>query len=192
MCTCLSVCAFTLVSVVTLCLFDPSDQDEEIRKIQAAVATGMTANASHLQAYLKTWNKYRDIWENNQDSFIQRYQRLNPPVTTFDADIQRHCPIKQLFLSKLLFTIMKHTFLLHFCFMPILWFTPRYTEKASSVQQEETVLNIWFVTLDCSPLKSSLVQLCSEWQTKFTQLLSHMASTRLKDLHASLQDNANR
>uniref|UniRef100_A0A4W6ECP9 Dynein axonemal heavy chain 2 n=1 Tax=Lates calcarifer TaxID=8187 RepID=A0A4W6ECP9_LATCA len=132
------------------------EQDEEIRKIQAAVATGMTANASHLQAYLKTWDKYRDIWEINKDSFIQRYQRLNPPVTSFDADIHR------------------------------------YTEKANSVQQEETVLNIRFVMLDCSPLKSSLVQHCSEWQTKLTQLLSHMASTRLKELHASLQANANR
>ncbi|KAF1380471.1 hypothetical protein PFLUV_G00164080 [Perca fluviatilis] len=132
------------------------EQDEEIRKIQAAISTGMTANESHLQAYLKTWDKYRDIWENNQDSFIQRYRRLNPPVTTFDADIHR------------------------------------YTEKASSVQQEETVFNIRFVMLDCSPLKSSLAQLCSEWQTKFTQLLSHMASTRLKELHASLQDNANK
>ncbi|XP_027143976.1 dynein heavy chain 2, axonemal isoform X2 [Larimichthys crocea] len=132
------------------------EQDEEIRKIQAAVATGMTANAGHLQAYLKTWDKYRDIWEINKDSFIQRYQRLNPPVTSFDADIHR------------------------------------YTEKANSVEQEETVLNIRFVMLDCSPLKSSLVQHCSEWQTKFTQLLSHIASTRLKELHASLQDSTDR
>ncbi|XP_062301425.1 dynein axonemal heavy chain 2 [Scomber scombrus] len=132
------------------------EQDEEIRKIQAAVATGMTANATHLQAYLKTWDKYRDIWETNKDSFIQRYQRLNPPVTSFDADIHR------------------------------------YTEKANSVQQEETVVNIRFVMLDCSPLKSSLVQHCSDWQTKFTQLLSLMASNRLKELHASLQDHANR
>uniref|UniRef100_A0A8P4KIS1 Dynein axonemal heavy chain 2 n=1 Tax=Dicentrarchus labrax TaxID=13489 RepID=A0A8P4KIS1_DICLA len=132
------------------------EQDEEIKKIQAAVSTGMIANASHLQAYLKTWDKYRDIWEINKDSFIQRYQRLNPPVTSFDADIHR------------------------------------YTEKANSVEQEETVLNIRFVMLDSSPLKSSLVQHCSEWQTKFTQLLSHMASTRLKELHSSQQDNANR
>ncbi|XP_029381754.1 dynein heavy chain 2, axonemal [Echeneis naucrates] len=132
------------------------EKDEEIKKIQAAVATGMAANASHLRAYLKTWDKYRDIWEINKDSFIQRYQRLNPPVTSFDADIHR------------------------------------YTEKANNVQQEETVLNIGFVTLDCSPLKSTLVQYCSEWQTKLTELLSHVASTRLKDLHASLHNNANR
>uniref|UniRef100_A0A671XQT1 Dynein axonemal heavy chain 2 n=1 Tax=Sparus aurata TaxID=8175 RepID=A0A671XQT1_SPAAU len=126
------------------------EQDEEIRKIQAALSTGMTANVSHLQASLKNWDKYRDIWEINKDSFIQRYQRLNPPVTTFDADIHR------------------------------------YTEKVNSVQLEETLLNIGFVMLDCSKLKSSLVQHCSDWQTKLTQLLSHIASTRLKELHASM------
>ncbi|XP_040887758.1 dynein heavy chain 2, axonemal [Toxotes jaculatrix] len=132
------------------------EQDEEIRKFQATVATGMTANASHLQAYLKTWDKYRDIWGINKDSFIQDYERRNLPVTTFDADIHR------------------------------------YTEEANSVQQKETVLNIQFVMLDCSPLKSSLVQHFSELQTKLTHLLSHMGSTRLKKLHASLQANANR
>ncbi|XP_028285542.1 dynein heavy chain 2, axonemal [Parambassis ranga] len=132
------------------------EQDEEIKKIQAAVSAGMAANASLLQAYVKTWDKYRDIWEINKDSFIQRYQRLNPPVSSFDADI---------------------------C---------RYTEKANTVQQEETVFNIRFIMLDCSPLKSPLVQHCTEWQTKFTQLLSQMASTRLKALHTSLQDNTNR
>uniref|UniRef100_A0A3P8VN13 Dynein axonemal heavy chain 2 n=1 Tax=Cynoglossus semilaevis TaxID=244447 RepID=A0A3P8VN13_CYNSE len=133
---------------------NPIHQDEEIKKIQAAVATGMTANASNLQAYLKTWDKYRDIWEINKDSFIKRYQRLNPPVTSFDTDIHR------------------------------------YTEKANSVQQEETVSNMGFVTLDCSPLKSSLVQHCNEWETKFTQLLSHIASNRLEELHASMKANA--
>lgn len=87
------VSASTPVPVVTLVLSDPSEQDEEIRKIQASVVTGMAANVSHLQAYLKTWDKYRDIWEINKDSFILRYQRLNPSVTSFDADINRHCAI---------------------------------------------------------------------------------------------------
>ncbi|KAK2862755.1 hypothetical protein Q5P01_002288 [Channa striata] len=130
------------------------EQDEEIKKIQSAIATGMTSNANQLQAYLKTWYKYKDIWEVNKDNVIRSYQRLNLPVTSFDADIHR------------------------------------YTEKANSVQQEETVLNIRFVILDCSPLKSSLVQHCSEWQTKFTQLLSLMATTRLRELHTYLHDNA--
>lgn len=69
---------------------------------------------------------------------------------------------------------------------------PRYIATANDVEQEETVLNIQFVKLDCSLLKSSLVHHCSDWQTKLTQLLNHMACNRLKELHASLQDNANR
>lgn len=68
----------------------------------------------------------------------------------------------------------------------------RYTEKASSVEQEETVLNIQFVKVDCSPLKSSLVQHCSVWQTKLTQLLSQLASHRLKEIHTSIHDNSDR
>lgn len=76
--------------------------------------------------------------------------------------------------------------------LPPVCHVPRYTEEASSIQQKETVLNIRFVTLDCSPIKSSLAQLYSEWQNGFTQLLSHMASTHLKELHVSLHDNANR
>ncbi|XP_018599950.2 dynein heavy chain 2, axonemal [Scleropages formosus] len=132
------------------------EQDEEICKIQASIAAGMTTNATHVHNYLKTWEKHREIWEINKDAFIRRYQRLNPPVSSFDADIAR------------------------------------YTEVANNVQKEETVLNVQFVQLDCSPLKFSLVQHCSEWQAKFTQLLSHMASERLCQLHNFLQDNANR
>ncbi|KAM6908918.1 dynein axonemal heavy chain 2 [Xenentodon cancila] len=132
------------------------EQDEGIRKIQAAVTAGMTANASHLQAYLKNWDKYKAIWGMNKDSFIERYKRLNAPVSSFDADIQR------------------------------------YSEKASSVQQEESVVNLQFVILDCSPLKSSLVEHCSEWQTKLTQLLSQLASTRLKQLYDFMHNKADR
>lgn len=49
----------------------------------------MQANATHLQAYLKTWDVYREIWEVNKDSFINRYRHLNPLVSSFDADTAR-------------------------------------------------------------------------------------------------------
>lgn len=66
----------------------------------------------------------------------------------------------------------------------------RYTEVANNVQKEETVLSLQFVLLDCSPLKFSLLQHCNEWQSKFTQLLSLMASAKLKELHSFLQEKA--
>uniref|UniRef100_A0A8C4S375 Dynein axonemal heavy chain 2 n=1 Tax=Erpetoichthys calabaricus TaxID=27687 RepID=A0A8C4S375_ERPCA len=130
------------------------ERDEDIKKIQSQIGAGMSSNASLLQTYQKIWDKYREIWEINKDSFIRRYQRLNPPVSSFDADIAR------------------------------------YAEVANNVQKEETVINIQFVLLDCSPLKFSLVQHCNEWQNKFTTLLSEMASSRLAELHHFLQENA--
>ncbi|XP_018428368.1 PREDICTED: dynein heavy chain 2, axonemal [Nanorana parkeri] len=63
------------------------ERDEEIKKIQALISGGMAANATLLQAYLKTWDTFRMIWEPQKDTLIRRYQRLNPMVSAFDADI---------------------------------------------------------------------------------------------------------
>ncbi|KAM4844901.1 dynein axonemal heavy chain 2 isoform 2-T2 [Thomomys bottae] len=69
------------------------ERDEDIKKIQAQISAGMANNATLLQNYLKTWDMYREIWEINKDSFIRRYQRLNPPVSSFDADIARYTEV---------------------------------------------------------------------------------------------------
>ncbi|XP_069857588.1 dynein axonemal heavy chain 2 isoform X5 [Dipodomys merriami] len=69
------------------------ERDEDIKKIQAQISSGMANNAALLQNYLKTWDMYREIWEINKDSFIRRYQRLNPPVSSFDADIARYTEV---------------------------------------------------------------------------------------------------
>jgi dynein heavy chain len=64
-------------------------RDEETKKIQGVINTGMTANATNLQQYLSTWDNFREIWEIQKDQFIRRYQKLNPHVSSFDADIAR-------------------------------------------------------------------------------------------------------
>lgn len=66
----------------------------------------------------------------------------------------------------------------------------RYTEVANNVQTQETILNIQFVLLDCSPLKFAILGHCQEWQNKFTSLLYEIATARLKELHGFLQSNA--
>jgi hypothetical protein len=65
----------------------------------------------------------------------------------------------------------------------------RYDEVANNVQTQETILNIQFVLLDCSPLKYAILSHCTEWQNKFTTLLSTIATTRLKELHTFLKEN---
>ena len=64
-------------------------RDEEVKKIQTQINSGMQLNATNLQNYLSTWDNYREIWEINKDAFIRRYQKLNPQVSSFDADIAR-------------------------------------------------------------------------------------------------------
>ncbi|PVD19154.1 hypothetical protein C0Q70_21718 [Pomacea canaliculata] len=131
-------------------------RDDETKKIQNVISAGMQANAQNLQAYLATWDNYREIWEIQKDAFIRRYQKLNPQVSSFDADIGR------------------------------------YTEVANNVQTQETILNIQFVLLDCSPLKMAILAHCQEWQNKFTTLLSEIAISCLRDLNFFLKDNAHR
>lgn len=63
--------------------------DEELSKIQRQIQDGLTENSKHLRNYLSTWDNYKEIWEINKSAFIKRYQRLNPPVASFDADIGR-------------------------------------------------------------------------------------------------------
>ena len=71
-------------------------------------------------------------------------------------------------------------------------FLIRYTEVANNVATQETVLNIQFVLLDCSPLKFAILGHCQEWQNKFTELLSEIATTRLKELNEFLISMAER
>lgn len=78
---------------VTECLcfcHHPLGQDEEIRKIQAVVTAGMSAIVDQIYIYRKSWDKYKGIWETNKDSFVERYGRLNTPVSSFDADLNRY------------------------------------------------------------------------------------------------------
>lgn len=56
------------------------------------------------------WNlllfSYREIWEIQKDAFIRRYQRLNPPVSSFDADIYRCVIMEILSIPKCQFPLL--------------------------------------------------------------------------------------
>lgn len=69
------------------------------------------------------------------------------------------------------------------------FFSCRYDEVANNVQTQETILNIQFVLLDCSPLKQAILSHCKDWQSKFTTLLNEIASSKLKELYMFLKDN---
>lgn len=49
----------------------------------------MSAIVNQINVYRKSWDKYKGIWETDKDAFVQRYGRLNVPVSSFDADLNR-------------------------------------------------------------------------------------------------------
>ncbi|XP_065644391.1 dynein axonemal heavy chain 2 isoform X2 [Hydra vulgaris] len=69
------------------------DDDEETKKLQWIINNGVSKNAGELLKYLTIWDSYKEIWELDKEAFIRRYQRLNPPVSSFDADIARYTEV---------------------------------------------------------------------------------------------------
>ena len=63
---------------------------------------------------------------------------------------------------------------------------------ANQVQSHETILNIQFVLLDCSPLKYAILGHCTEWQNKFTNLLYEIATDKLNEINDFLKNNGNK
>ena len=51
-------------------------------------------------------------------------------------------------------------------------------------------MTINFVLVDSNPIKLSLVRHCNEWQDKFTALLRHMATSKLRDTSTFMKENA--
>jgi dynein heavy chain len=65
-------------------------QDEEIKKVQAAIVAGLEKSSTEMTEYLQLWMKHKFIWEPNKDAFFRRYGSEERPVSMFDADIQRY------------------------------------------------------------------------------------------------------
>ena len=68
----------------------------------------------------------------------------------------------------------------------------RYKDLQSEIQAEETIVNMNFICIDCSPLKQSIVGHCVAWQGKFTSLLHENAHNSLKEIRDLFSDNTSR
>eukprot|EP01135_Chromosphaera_perkinsii_P000405 Nk52_evm52s78 gene=Nk52_evmTU52s78 len=119
----------------------------EIVSIVNGIKAGVRDIFGRITKYISLWDPYREIWEIKKDAFIRRYAKLNPPLSTFDSDINR------------------------------------YIEVSHNIQKEDTIANIQFIRLDCSPMKMSLVKHCNAWLSKFTNLLSQKAQAEMYSIY---------
>ena len=68
-------------------------RDEEILKIQNQIVRGMNDMHTIVGDAIAHWDEFREIWEIEKESFIDRYRQLNPRVASFDADIGRYTEV---------------------------------------------------------------------------------------------------
>ena len=68
----------------------------------------------------------------------------------------------------------------------------RYKDLQNEIQAEETIVNMNFICIDCSPLKQAIVGHCVLWQSKYTSLLHGNAKDELKELREIFSDNTTR
>ena len=66
----------------------------------------------------------------------------------------------------------------------------QYIELSNKAQQVDTLTNVEFILLDCSPLKFSIIAHCEEWQNRFHNLLLDLASTKLNGICSFLSENS--
>ncbi|GMH50243.1 hypothetical protein TrRE_jg3287 [Triparma retinervis] len=65
----------------------------------------------------------------------------------------------------------------------------RYKDQQTEITAEEISHTINFIKIDCTLLKTSLVNHCTVWQNKLTGLLNQNAFQQLRDLHSLFESN---
>lgn len=66
----------------------------------------------------------------------------------------------------------------------------QYTELANSVQQQDTMVTVHFVIINCEKLKLSVIDQCFIWQKKFIQLLLRIAEEKINSIYKYVSENS--
>ncbi|XP_063222941.1 dynein axonemal heavy chain 2 isoform X2 [Bacillus rossius redtenbacheri] len=69
---------------------DVVEDDDECNKLQQLINKEMTTNTEMIVEYAMTWDRYRTIWDVDMNYFLARYENVEPPLSSFDMDINRY------------------------------------------------------------------------------------------------------
>lgn len=64
-----------------------------------------------------------------------------------------------------------------------------YTELANNINNQETILNIQMIQIDCTSLKVSLVQICHEWQQSLINIVLNRLENNLQMIRTLIKNN---
>lgn len=125
-----------------------NDEDTTL-KIIVAIMGGINNSRESLGNFLSHFEKsYKQLWEQDKDAYMKRYERQNKSLAAFEADI----------ISR--------------------------KETEERIQNEDSIVNMAFLKVDCTPLKQSMVSHCENWVDRFTALLNDISRRELESLHA--------
>ncbi|CAF4716798.1 unnamed protein product [Rotaria socialis] len=65
----------------------------------------------------------------------------------------------------------------------------RYTEVANNINNQEAIVNLNMIQIDCSSFKVSLVQICHEWQQSLIQIVLVRLEKDLQMISTLIKDN---
>ncbi|KZC12413.1 Dynein heavy chain 2, axonemal [Dufourea novaeangliae] len=66
------------------------EKDTELLNLQQKLNDEVNFCFAQMQAYLKTWEPFQEVWEINRYLYLQRYEKLRPTAESYDADITRY------------------------------------------------------------------------------------------------------
>ena len=68
-----------------------SNDEEATLKTVVSITSGVTSIVERVQDILNYWErKYKNIWDQDKESLIKRYEKQQRPLSDFDADITRY------------------------------------------------------------------------------------------------------
>ncbi len=168
--------------------YDLIKNDEETLKVFSVVATGMMSHNDDFQKYTSNWDKYKHLWEHDKEVSTRFYE-----AKAIENSFQN---FQSLWLHKILCACSHHVqaYLRRYAkpSRTLEAFEQDITDKQDTqkqIESEEALKNIYFVKLDCTMLKYSLVSHCTAWQNRFSGLLLTNASNELRTLHEFFSEN---
>ena len=68
-------------------------------------------------------------------------------------------------------------------------FQHSYTEVANNINNQETIINIQMIQIDCTSFKVSLVQICHQWQQSLIEIVLYRLKSDLQMIRTLIKEN---
>lgn len=77
-----------------------NDQETTLKTI-VLITNGITSIVDKIQQFLNYWErKYKNLWDQDKDAYIRRYEKAKKPLNAFVMDITKHLDLQEEVMSE--------------------------------------------------------------------------------------------